>query len=179
MEFAKIVFGVLGAAMGFGFVYEALSATWCVEYFTLGQGPLMIVKSGSPFWIGLQFSFLGWSWVGGALGCALAVAARIGGEIQIKPGFFIRPVAALFFLVSIAAVTGAAMGFYGEKSGRYPLMTNWSGGLAAEAHAPYVALQWSHVGVYVAALVAGAALVAWTWRKRRVFTGMVKAARGQ
>jgi uncharacterized membrane protein (UPF0136 family) len=173
MEFAKIVFGVLGAAMGFGLLYEALSAVYCVEYFTLGYGKLMIVRSDSPFWIGLQFSFLGWSWVGAALGCGMAVAGRIGGEIQLKPGFFIRPVMALFTFISLAAVVGGVMGFYGEKSGRYPLMTQWSGGFDQAKHAAYVALQWSHGGAYAAALVAGATVVAWTWRKRAVFTKML------
>jgi len=177
MEFSKIIFGVLGAVMGFGFLYETLSAIWCAEYFTLGQGALMMVKSGAPAWIGLQFSFLGWSWVGGALGCAIAVAARIGGEVQIKPAFFVRPVAALLVFVSVAVLVGAAAGFYGEQSGRYPLMTQWAGGLEREKHAPYVALQWSHAGAYAAALIGGAALVAWTWRKRRIFTELVRAGR--
>ncbi len=177
MEFPKIIFGVLGAVMGFGFLYESLSALWCVEYYTLGQGALMIVKSGAPAWIGLQFSFLGWSWVGGALGGAIAVAARIGGEVQIKPAFFIRPITALLIFVGLAAAIGAAAGFFGEQTDRYPLMTPWSSGLAREKHAPYVALQWSHAGAYAAALIGGAALVAWTWRKRRIFTEMVRAAR--
>jgi hypothetical protein len=177
MEFAKIVFGVLGAAMGFGFLYEAISASWCVEYFTLGQGRLMMVKSDSPLWVGLQFSFLGWSWVGAAFGCALAVAGRIGGEIQIKPGFFIRPVVAMFLLVSTVAAVGAGIGYYAEKTGRFPLLTSWAGAFDRSRHSAYVALQWSHIGAYAAALIGAAILVAWTWRKRRVFTEMVRARR--
>jgi hypothetical protein len=177
MDFGKIVLYSVVAALGFGFLYEGISAWACVEYFTLGQGRLMILQTASPLWIGVQFAFLGWSWVGGALGCALAVAGRIGGEIQIKPGFFVRPLVALYVLVSVVASAGALIGHHAEVSRRYPLMTNWAGGLAPEKHAPYVALTWSHIGAYTAALMTGAALVAWTWRKRRIFTQMSRTRR--
>lgn len=161
--------------MGFGFAYEAISAYACVEFFTHDRRAMILTEN--PVWLGLQFAFLGWSWVGTALGCSLAVAGRIGGEIQIKPAFFLRPLIALFVFVSVVAATSAAVGYYGEQSGRYPLMTDWAGGLPHEKHAPYVALQWSHIGTYTAALIGGMTLVGWTWNKRRVFTEMLRARR--
>lgn len=176
MEFAKIVFYTLAVAMGFGFAYEAVAAAACVEYFTYDRRAMVLTEN--PLFLGLQFAFLGWSWVGAALGCSLAVAARIGGEIQIKPAFFLRPLIALFVLVSVVTATGAIMGYFGETSGRYPLMTNWAQGLAREKHAPYVALIWSHIGAYTSALLGGMTLVAWTWKKRRLFTEMSRKNRG-
>lgn len=175
MDFAKIILYAVLTAMGFGFAYEAISAAVCVEYFTLGHRPL--VATESPLWLGLQYSFLGWWWVGAALGSPLAIAGRIGGEIQIKPGFFIKPLIALFVLVAFLAITGGAVGHYAEKTGRYPLQTPWAGGYPAEKHAAYVALTWSHFAAYSAALLGSAALIAWTWKKRSAFTRLVKASR--
>lgn len=175
MEFAKIVLYTLAVAMSFGFAYETISSFVCIEFFTYDRRAMILTEN--PVWLGFQFAFLGWSWVGAAIGCALAVAARIGGEIQIKPAFFIRPLIALFVLVSAVAATAAGVGYYGETSGRYPLMTDWAGGLASEKHASYVALQWSHIGTYVTALFGGMTLVAWTWKKRRIFTEMFRANR--
>ena len=85
MDFAKIILYAVLAAMGFGFAYEAISAAVCVEYFTLGHRPL--VPTESSFWLGLQYSFLGWWWVGAALGSPLAIAGRIGGH---RPPIMIR-----------------------------------------------------------------------------------------
>ena len=175
MDFAKIVLYSIAAAMGFGFAYETLSASSCVEFFTFDRHPMVVTES--PLWLGVQFAFLGWSWVGAALGCGLAVAGRIGGEIQIKPAFFIKPLVALFVFIGIIAATGAAMGYFGETSGRYELMTRWAAGLPSGKHAAYVALQWSHIAAYLAGLVGSMTLVAWTWKKRRVFSEMARTNR--
>ena len=177
MDFGKIILYSLLVMMGFGFAYESISAFVCVEYFTYGHRPM--VQTNSALGLGLQFAFLGWCWVGAALGAPLAIAARIGGEIQIKAGFFIKPLIALVVLIAVIASIGGVLGHYAETSGRSPLVAPWAGGLEREKHAPYVALLWSHIAAYTAALVGSATLVAWTWRKRSAFTQLVRANRGR
>ena len=164
MEFAKIVFLSIAAAICYGILHDQVTARICVEYFTVFHPP--VFYTDNPTLLGLGWGVIATWWLGAFLGVVLAISARAGHSRKVTARELVRPVSQLLALMAISALVFGTAGYVLARRGRIapPLWITRS--LESHAYNAFMADWWAHNASYAAATLGGIVLCVMTYRKR-------------
>jgi hypothetical protein len=165
IEFLKIVFLGVIAAMGYGVAHDQVTARVCVEYFTIGHPP--ILGTESPTLLALGWGVLGTWRVGLVLGVATAIFARLGSRPPLCARRLARPVAVLLLGVAISSLM---FGLLGHSLAVHRLISVDSSlvwGVPRSSHVRFVADLWAHRAAYLSGYFGAVLLWAWIARHRQ------------
>lgn len=109
MEFVRIVWLSIAAAVGYGILHDQVTARVCVEYFTIGH--LDLFGTDDPTLLGLGWGIVATWWVGLILGVALGIAARAGKRARLKWRELVRPITQLMLVAGCAALLAGLYGY--------------------------------------------------------------------
>ena len=112
MEFLKIIFLCILAAICYGIVHDQITARVCVEYFTIGHPP--VFHTESPTLLGLGWGVM--SRHGGVrffLGvpCALALVAQVGNRSKLTARAIAPSIFKLLCVMGAMALSAGITGY--------------------------------------------------------------------
>jgi len=153
MEFIKILFFSVLAAICYGILHDQVTAHICVEYFSIAHPP--VFPTNSPFLLALGWGIIATWWVGLPLGFLAAAAARFGrgnrlSFVQVRPMIF-----RLLIAMAVCALAAGAVGAGLAASGSRPLLGGWSQIIPPEKWTAFSADQWAHLASYASGVVGG------------------------
>ncbi len=165
MEFLKIWFLSILAAVTYGILHDQVTAHLCVEYFSIAHP--MILPLTSPTLLALEWGVLATWWVGAFLGILLAFAARLGPRKKISMRDTIRPLIKLLLCMAAGAFVAGVAGFYFSRVGLVSLHGWLASAIPAAKHSRFIADWWTHSASYLIGFVGGIALCVSIYRRRR------------
>jgi hypothetical protein len=165
MQFAAIVLCSMLGAIVYGILHDLVTAQVCVEYFTIGHP--VVFHTGSPILLALGWGVIASWWVGLPLGVALAAAARLGPDPKRGMGSLWRPMAKLFGVVALCALTAGVMGWVLASSGAIALHGGFETAVPVQKHVAFLADAWAHGASYFAGIIGGAIFVTRVWQSRK------------
>ncbi len=159
MEFIKIVFGCIVAAILYGIVHDQFTARICVEYFTEFHPPVFATQS--PTLLGIGWGIIATWWVGAILGVLLAIAARLGSRGKLTVSQLAPLVARLLIAMALCASLFGAIGYFW---GTLPAQV--LDYVPQEIRRRFLADLWAHNASYACGFFGGLILCAIVWIKR-------------
>jgi hypothetical protein len=164
MEFLKIVFACIVAAVLYGIVHDQFTARICIEYFTVFHPPVFATES--PTLLGLGWGIIATWWVGLFLGIVLALAARAGSRPKLSAAALLSPIGKLLLVMAACAVISGLTGFLLARHGLIAPPGWVASTLAAAAHPRFMADWWAHNASYAVGFFGGIALCITQYRRR-------------
>lgn len=171
MEFAKLVLLCIAALCAYGAVLGEVSALLCPEAFTLGRPA--VFENWPALALGPIWGVLDLLLPATVAGLALAIAANVGHHPTLKAAFFHRLLPGLVGVMTLAASTAGALGFFATRRGAYEILGPMRDALPPERHPFLAAVWWATLGSLSANFVGAIILAMWTWRKRAYFGGLI------
>ncbi|MCY3023673.1 MAG: hypothetical protein NTW87_32230 [Planctomycetota bacterium] len=164
MEFIKIVWLCIGAAILYGILHDQVTARVCVEYFTVGHPP--VFQTVSPTLLALGWGVIATWWVGLILGVPMACVARLGSRPKMAARDLLKPIGVLLGCMAGLALVAGVAGYFAANAGTVWLVGPICSRLPAEKHVAFIADLWSHLAAYGSGFVGGIVLCVWIWRTR-------------
>jgi hypothetical protein len=158
MEFRRIIYFCVAAAIAYGILHDQVTARICVEYFTIGHPP--IFGTNDPTILAVGWGILTTWWVGLILGLALAVVARAGQQPKRTARSLIRAIAILMCGSALCAVAGGLLGWALAANGVIALEGYVASDVPQSKHVSFVAVGGAHLASYVAAFAGGIYIIA-------------------
>lgn len=177
MEFLKIVFLCIVAAILYGIVHDQITARICVEYFTIGHP--RIVETEDPTLLALIWGVLATWWGGSFLGVCIACAARLGGGPPRSARSLVTPVLLLLGLMAAGAIIAGSIGYIGAVKGMFRLPGHLAVDVPRDKHVGFIVDGFAHNASYFVSFIGGLILAARILLRRRksAATGSVQAER--
>jgi hypothetical protein len=166
MEFIKIIFLCIFAAIGYGIAHDQVTARICVEYFTIGHPP--VFHTDSPTLLGLGWGVIATWWVGLFLGIPLALVSRCGESPKLTAGQLVRPLATLLAIMALLAVIAGCAGYMLARRGMIGLPDFVIQAIPKEHQFAFMADWWSHATSYLVGFFGGAVVIILIWKRRKV-----------
>ena len=164
MEFLKIVFTCIAAAVLYGIVHDQFTARICVEYFTVFHPP--IFSTESPTLLAFGWGVIATWWVGAMLGILLAIAARVGSRPKLGVGILMSSITKLLLMMGASAFLFGLAGYFLAKSGMIAPPGWVVSNLAPSASAKFMADWWAHSASYATGFIGGIVLCIAQYRRR-------------
>jgi hypothetical protein len=164
MEFVKIVFLSIAAAICYGILHDQVTARICVEYFTVFHPP--VFPTDSPTLLGLGWGVIATWWLGAFLGVILAIAARAGSRSKVTARELVRPILRLLAVMALSAFLFGTTGYVLARRGVISPPLWIKGMLPQYSYNAFMADWWAHNASYAAAALGGIVLCVMTYRKR-------------
>jgi hypothetical protein len=164
MEFAKIVFLSIAAAICYGILHDQVTARICVEYFTVFHPP--VFDTDNPTLLGLGWGVIATWWLGAFLGVVLAMSSRAGQRPRITARQLMRPVARLLGVMALSAFLAGTSGYILARRGVIAPPAWIAGRSEQHSYNAFMADWWSHNASYAAATLGGLVLCVMTYRQR-------------
>lgn len=164
MQFLKIVFLCVFAAIVYGMIHDQVTAHLCVEYFSVFHPP--VFATNSPTLLGLGWGIIATWWVGLLLGVLLAISSRVGSRPKLAVADIAKPIAILLLVMAASAIVS---GFVGYAMGKHGVIfpPAWvAARLNPSAHARFMADWWAHGASYAVGLIGGVIVCVVQFRKR-------------
>lgn len=152
------------AAIVYGIVHDSITTRICIEYFTIGHP--RVVASESPAVLALVWGVLATWWVGTALGCLWALAARAGPRPKFGVRRFVKPLVLLLVFCALAAAFVGILGHELAVNHIVILQGELARTVPEERHVRYITCLWAHGAAYFAGALGGLFVAVWTWRAR-------------
>jgi hypothetical protein len=151
VEFWKIVFGCIAAAVLYGIMHDQVTARICIEYFTVFHPPVFLTQS--PTLLAFGWGVFATWWMGAFLGFLLALFARMGS----LPKFSMRELFPLvLWLLALMGISALVSGIIGYRMGSVP--PDVAAALAPALHKRFLADWWAHGASYVSGFLGGLTL---------------------
>jgi hypothetical protein len=164
MEFLKIWFLSIVAAVFYGILHDQVTAHLCVEYFSIAHP--MILPLTSPTLLALEWGVLATWWVGAFLGILLAFAARSGQRRKISMRDTVRPLLILLVCMAAGSALAGVAGFLFARTGLLSLHGWLASSIPAAKHSLFIADWWAHSASYLIGFLGGIALCLSIYRRR-------------
>lgn len=164
MEFLKIWFLSIAAAVVYGILHDQITAHICVEYFSVAHPTILPLSS--PTLLALQWGILATWWVGASLGILLAFAARSGSRRALSARDLFRPLITLLSCMAIGALLAGTAGFFLARAGAISLDGWLAIAIPPAKHARFMADWWAHSASYVIGFLGGLVLCVRVYRMR-------------
>lgn len=165
LEFLKIVFVSILAAVLYGVIHDQITARVCLEYFTVFHPPVFATQS--PTLLGLGWGVIATWGMGIFLGVFLAIASRAGPLPKLSTTMLLKPIGKLLALMFGSALLAGLIGFAATQRGVI-VPIEWTGdNLGAATNPRFMAAWWAHSASYAVGLVGGIVLCVLQYLKRR------------
>jgi hypothetical protein len=164
MQFLRIVFVSIGAAIVYGVLHDLVTAHICVEYFSLGHP--IIVPSDHPVVLALAWGVVATWWVGLILGLGLALAARLGRRPRLTAEDIWPDVLRLLRVMALVALLSGCAGYICSAMHWIWLVRPLSKPIGPERLNRFFFDAFAHLGSYLAGFGGGLVVIARTWRRR-------------
>jgi len=165
VEFVKIVFLSILAAVLYGVCHDQVTARVCVEYFTIGHAP--VFNTTSPTLLALGWGVIASWWMGLFLGVPLAVASRMGSRPGLAAVELIRPIAVLLLVMATCALIAGVTGYFVASAGGVYLVGHMRRAVPVDKHVVFLADFWAHNTAYAVGFIGGIVLCGVAVNKRR------------
>jgi hypothetical protein len=166
MEFFKIVFLCILAAVSYGMIHDQITARICLEYFTVAHPP--VFNTESPTLLGLGWGIIATWWVGLFLGVPLAFVARAGQRKKLTACQLVRPISWLLITMAALAFAAGWVGYILAMRGTVQIPDDFAGAIPPGHHVRFMADWWAHSASYLVGFVGGVVLIVCAWRRRSV-----------
>src|SRR5215469_6416287 len=119
MQFLKIWFMSIAAAVLYGIIHDQITARVCVEYFTIGHPP--VFHTASPTLLAFGWGVIATWWMGAFLGLVVALCARWGSNPKLQARDLLKPILVLLTVMGVSALCAGVLGFVLASRGQIPL----------------------------------------------------------
>jgi len=160
MEFLKIVFLAIVAAILYGLVHDQVTVRICAEYFTVFHP--RIIESDNTTLIALSWGVVATWWMGAGIGFVLGLAARWGTWPKRTWTQLVPSAAVLLGVMAVCAMVGGTYGFF--KGG---ISAGIAEELPTQLHRPFAADWYAHMASYASGFFGGLGLGVLTLVQRR------------
>lgn len=167
MEFLKIVFLCIAAAVCYGEIHDQITARICVEYFTIGHPP--IFNTQSPTLLAIGWGFIATWWVGVLLGIPAALVSRVGRWPKFTAQQLLTPIGRLLVVMAILSSSAGYIGYRLASAGVMSLLEPLASDVPAAHHQAFLADMCAHNASYAAGILGGFALCGWVVFQRWKF----------
>jgi hypothetical protein len=163
-EAAAIVAVCVGSAVAYGVLHDLVTAHLSVEYFTVAHPYLGI---DAPILLALVWGVLATWWVGVLLGVPLAFAALLGPRPAVTARALRPALARLLVVMGVAAAATMLLAAIATRDG-FVLPDPLFDRVPRDRHGRLAVAAVGHSVSYFVGFLGGIALIARTWRARRL-----------
>ena len=153
MEFLKIVFACVLAAILYGIIHDQITARICLEYFTVFHPPVFL--SRSPTLLAFGWGVIATWWAGAIIGLLIGVAARFGTRAQLTIRDLIPMIIVLIIFMATCAVIFGTIGYF---KGVMPIQNDPMIPVAIQRR--FLADWWAHSASYASGFLGGLTICA-------------------
>jgi len=175
MQFLKIWFMCVAAAVLYGIIHDQITARVCVEYFTIGHPP--VFHTSSPTLLAFGWGLVATWWMGAFLGLIVALCARSGSDPKLRARDLLKPMWVLLAVMGISALCAGVLGYVLASKGQIPLR-DWEYLIGREKAIRFIADFCAHLASYLVGFFGGLTVCVWIL-VRRVRSGTAEAFRAE
>ena len=165
MEWLKIIFLCIVAAIVYGILHDQVTARVCVEYFTIGHPP--IFHTEDPTLLAFGWGVIATWWMGLILSIPAVLAARVGSWPKFDAAHLVRPVGVLLIVMACASLLAGIAGYFMAQAGVVWLVGSLASRVPAAKHVAFLADLSAHLAAYGVGFFGGLVLSVWVLFRRR------------
>ena len=160
----KTILLCLFGAVAFGIVHDLVTATSCIEYFTIGHPK--VIESENPFILALVWGVLATWWVGLILGILIVAFNAIGKHNKVPFSTIRRDVIRLLLIMVFTSLLAGIIGYILANAGVIYLIGELTDRIPAGKHNAFLAVAWAHVSSYFVGFIGGIVICMKVWMQR-------------
>lgn len=150
-NFTRIILSSILIAIIYGILHDLITASLCVEYFTVGHPK--IIKSESPIALAFLWGTIATWWVGLPMGILIACFSQLGKKPILSFREIIRLIIRLVMVMFSLAFVAGIIGYTLTELNVIYLVPRLADQMNPSQHSKFLAAGWSHGASYLVGII--------------------------